>query len=132
MNEIINKFLLAGDKCMPKMHLRQPGFTYSTCDPFTKNKEKIKKFKEIGHSRPIYLKELDKACFEHDMTYGDFKDLYRRIAPDKVLRDKTFDKAKNSKYDGYQRELASMVYINFLIKELVVVVFKIKKFLIKN
>ena len=98
MNEIINKFLLAGDKCMPEMHLRQPGFTYSACDPFTKNKEKIKKFKEIGHSRPIYLKELDKACFEHDMTYGDFKDLYRRIAPDKVLRDKTFDKAKNSKF----------------------------------
>ena len=132
MNEIINKFLLAGDKCMPEMHLRQPGFTYSACDPFTKDKEKIKKFKEIGHSRPIYLKELDKACFQHDTTYGNFKDLYRRIAPDKVLRDKTFDKTKNSKYDEYQRELASMVYINFLIKELLVVVFKIKKFLIKN
>ena len=46
MNKIINKFLLAGDKFMPKMHLKQPGFTYSTCEPFTKNKERIQKFKQ--------------------------------------------------------------------------------------
>ena len=85
MNEIVNKFLLAGDKFMPEMHLRQPGFTYSSCGPFTENKEKIKKFKETGHSRYIYQNELDKACFQHDMAYGDFKGLNRRTFANKVL-----------------------------------------------
>ena len=75
MNDIINKFLLAGDKFMPEMHLRQPGFTYSACGPFTKDKERIQKFKQIGGSRYIYKNELDKAFFQHDMAYGDFKDL---------------------------------------------------------
>ena len=54
MNEIINKFLLVGDKFMPQIHLRQPGFTYSTCGPFSKNKERIKKFKETENSSYIY------------------------------------------------------------------------------
>ena len=67
MNRIVNKFLLAGDKFMPEMHLKQTRFTYSASCPFTKNK-------------------------------------------DKVLRDKAFNIAKNRKYDGYQRGLASMVY----------------------
>ena len=67
MNEIVNKFLLAGDKFIPEMHLRQPEFTYSACGPFTKNKERIQKFKETGDSRYIYQNELDKACFQHDM-----------------------------------------------------------------
>ena len=57
---------------MPEMHLRQPGFTYSVCGPFTKNKEIIQIFKEPGDSRYIYQNELDKICFQHDMTYGDF------------------------------------------------------------
>ena len=110
MNDIINKFLLAGDKFMPEMHLRQPGFTYSACGPFTKNKERIQKFKQTGDSRYIYNNELDKASFQHYMAYGDFKDLAKRTAADKVLRNKTFNIAKNSKYDGYQKGLASMVY----------------------
>ena len=110
MNEIINKFLLAGDKFMPEMHLKQPGFTYSACGPFTKTKEKIQKFKETGDTKYIYKNELDKACFQHDMVYGDFKDLARRTASDKVLRDKAFNMDENPKYDGYQRDLASMVY----------------------
>ena len=110
MNEIVNKFLLASDKFMPEMHLKQPGFTYSACGPFTKNKERIQKFKETGDTSYIYKNELDKACFQHDMTYGDFKDLARRTASDKVLRDKAFDIAKSPKYDGYQRGLASTVY----------------------
>ena len=110
MNDIVNKFLLAGDKFMPEMHLRQPGFTCSACGPFTKNKERIKKFKETGDSRYIYQNKLDKACFQHDMAYGDFKDLARRTASDKILRDKAFNIAKNPKYDGYQRGLASMFY----------------------
>ena len=63
MNEIINKFLLAGDKFVPEMHLRQPGFTYSACGPFTKNKQRIGKFKETGDSLCIDQSELDKACF---------------------------------------------------------------------
>ena len=102
MNEIVNKFLLEGDKCMPKMHLRQPGFTYSACGPFTKNKERIQKFKETGDSRYIYQNELDKACFQHDMAYGDFEDLTRRTASDEILHRKASNIAKLSKYDGYQ------------------------------
>ena len=110
MNKIVNKFLLAGDNFMPEMRLKQPGFTYSAFGPFTKNKERIQKFKERGNINYIYKNELDKACFEHDMAYGDFKDLARRAASDKFLRDKAFNIAKNHKYDGYQRGLASMVY----------------------
>ena len=104
MNDIINKFLLAGDKFMPEMHLRQAQFTYSGCRPFTKNKE-------TGDSRYIYRNELDKACFQHDKAYGDFKDLARRTAVDKILRDKAFNIAKGPKYERYQRELASMIFL---------------------
>ena len=110
MNEIVNKFLLAGDKFMPEMHVRQPQFLYSACGPFTKNKEIIQKFKETGDTNYIYKNVLDKACFQHDMTYGDFKDLTKRTAADKVLRDKVFKIASDQKYDGYQRGLTSMVY----------------------
>ena len=78
MNEIINKFLLAGDKFMPEMHLRQPGFTYSACGPFTKNKERIKKFMQTGNTRFIYKNKLDKACFQRYMAYGKSKDLVKR------------------------------------------------------
>ena len=110
MNEIVNKFLLAGDKFMPEMHLKQPGFTYSACGPFTKNKERIQKFKETGDTIYIYKNELGKACFQYDMAYGDFKDFKKRTFSNKVLRDKAFNIAKSPKYDGYQRGLASMVY----------------------
>ena len=72
MNEIIDKFLLAGYEFMPEMHLNQPGFTYSACRPFTKNTERIKNFKETGDAGYIYQNELDKACLQHDKTYGDF------------------------------------------------------------
>ena len=109
MNEIVNKFLLAGDKFMTEMHLKQPGFNYSACGPFNKNKERIQKFKETGNTNYIYKNELDKVCFQHDLAYRDFKDLKKRTASDKVLRDKAFNIAKNHKYDGYQRGLASMV-----------------------
>ena len=110
MNEIVKNFLLAGDKFMPEMDLKQLRFTYSACGPFTKNKERIQKFKETGHTNYIYKNELDKACFQHDMAYGDFKDLARKRASDKFLRDKAFNIARNPKYYGYQRGLASMVY----------------------
>ena len=78
MNEIVNKFLLPGDNFMPEIHLKQPGFTYSACGPFTKTKEQIQKFKETGDTNYIYKNELDEACFQHDM---DFKDLKRRTFP---------------------------------------------------
>ena len=81
-----NNFLLAGDEFMPEMHLRQPGFTYSTCGPFTKNKERIQKIKETGNTYFVYKNELDKACFQHDMAYGYSKDLEGRTQSDKVLR----------------------------------------------
>ena len=110
MNEIGNKFLLPGDKFMPEMNLKQLRFTYSAWGPFTKNKERIEKFENTEDTCYIYKNELDKACFQHGMAYGDFKDLARRTASDKILRDKAFNIAKNPKYDGYQRGLASMVY----------------------
>ena len=110
MNNVINKFLLAGDKFMPEMHLRQPRFIYSACGPFTRHKERIKEFKGTGDVRYIYRNELDKACFQHDSAYADHKDLINRTEADKVLRDKVYDIASNSKYHGYQRGLASMVY----------------------
>ena len=82
-------------------------------DHLQKNKERIQKFKETGDSRYIYQNELDKACFQHDMAYGDFKDLTRRTASDKILRDKAFNIAKNPKYNGYQGGVASIIYIFF-------------------
>ena len=94
MNEIVNKFLLAGDKFMPEMHLKQPGFTYSACGPFTKNKERIQKFKETGDTNYIYKNNPEETCFQHDMADGDFKDLARRTDSDKILRDKAFKKLK--------------------------------------
>ena len=110
MNEIINIFLLVGDKFMPEMHLKQPGFSYSACGPFTKNKEIIEKFMQTGNTDFIYKNELDKACFQHDMAYGKSKDLVKRIQSDKILKDETFKTASNPKYDYYQRGLVSMVY----------------------
>ena len=110
MNNVVNKLLLAGDKFMPEMHLRQPQFVYSACGPFTRHKERIKKFKQTGDTRYIYRNELDKACFQHDSAYADHKDLINRTEVDKVLRDKAYDVASNPKYDGYQRRLAGMVY----------------------
>ena len=113
MNEIVNKFLLAGDKFMPEMYLRQPGFTYSACGVFNKIIKRIHKFKETADTSYIYKNESDKACFQHDMAYGDFKDLPKRTAADKILRDKAFKIASDQKYDGYQKGLASMVYNSF-------------------
>ena len=110
MNEIINKCLLVGDKFMPEIHLKQPGFTCNACGPFTKNKERIEKFMKTTNTDVIYRNELDKACFQHDMAYGKSKDLIKRTQSDKVLRDKACKIANDPKYDGYQRGLASMVY----------------------
>ena len=109
MNTIINKLLLARDRFMPEIHLRQPQFTYSACGPFTKHEQRIQKFKETGDTNYVYKNELDNACFVHDDAYSDSKDLKKRTVADKILKNKTFDIAKDPKDDGYQRGLASMV-----------------------
>ena len=106
---MVNKFLLVGDKCMHEMYLKQPGFTYNACGPFTKNKERIEKFLQTGDTNVIYKNELDKICFQHDMAYGKTKNLVKGTQSDKVLKDKAFKIASDTKYDGYQRGLASMV-----------------------
>ena len=113
MNEIINKFLLVWDTCMPEMHLRQPVFTYSDCGPFTKNKERIEQFTKTGNTDFIYKSELDKAFFQQVMAYSKSKDLVKRTQSEKVLRDIAFKIASDSKYDGYQSGLALVVYMFF-------------------
>ena len=110
MSNVVDKSLKIGDKFMPEMHLRQPGFTCSACGPFTKNKQRIQKFMETGDTKYIYRNELDKAYFQHDTAYGDFKDLKRRTQSDKFLKNKTFEIESIPKYNAYQRGLASMVY----------------------
>ena len=101
MNNIINKFLLVGNKFMPEMHLRQT----SICGPFTRHKERIKEVKRF-----LYRNELDKACFKHDVAYAKYKDVENRLISDQKLRNSAYDIASNPKYDAYQRGLASMVY----------------------
>ena len=108
---------------MPELHLRQTGFTYSACGPFTKNEEWIEELMQMGNTYFLYRNEVDKACIQHDMAYGKSKYLTKRTQSDKVLRDKTFKIASDPKYDGYQRGLAAMVY-KFLIKNVVQVVLR--------
>ena len=103
MNDIINKFLLAGDSFMPEIHLRDPIVgTYYVCGSFTKHRQRIQKFIERGNTDCIYKNELDKAFFQHDVIYGDFKDLKRRTQSDKDLKDKAFKVAVNPRYNGYE------------------------------
>ena len=101
----MNKFLLAQDKFISEMYLKQPGFTYSACGPFAKDKERIEKLMQTGNTDFIYKNELDKAFCQLDMAYGKTKKLAKRTQSDKVLRDKAFKIASDPKYDGYQRGL---------------------------
>ena len=111
MNTIVNKLCFSRRQTYARYAFKTACiYIYSACDQFAKKKERFKKIKEAGDSRYTYQNELDKACFQHDMTYGDFKDLNRRTAAEKVLRDKAFNIVKNTKCDGYQRGLASVVY----------------------
>ena len=81
------------------------GFAYSDCCPCTENKGRIKKFMQTGNTSYIYNNDLDKACFQHDMSYGKYKDLTKITQSDKGLRDKSFKIASNPKYDAYERRL---------------------------
>ena len=95
---------------MFEMHLKQPGFTYSVCGPFSKKQRKNPKVKKTGDWPYIYRNEEDKSCFRHDMAYGVFKDLIRRTASKKILRDKAFYIAEYPKYYRYWRDLTLMNY----------------------
>ena len=110
MKKIINKFLLNGDKFMSELHLKQPGFTYSACGPFTKHRERIQKFRETGNLKHLYRNELGKNCFAHDAAYSASKDLGKWTISDTILKDKAYEVDRNRAYDAYQRALASMVY----------------------
>ena len=111
MSNIINKFLLTADKFMPEPHLKDLKVgTYSACGPFTRHKDRVNKFIQTGDTNYIYKNELYKACFAHDAAYSDFKDIKNRTAADKILRNKAYEIAKNPKYYGSQRGLASLVY----------------------
>ena len=105
MNEIVNKFLLVGDKFMREMHKMLIVLVVHLL--------KIKKELETGNTEFIYRNEFDKACFQHDMAYGKTKDLVKGTQSDKVLKDKAFRIASDPKYDGYQRGLSQMVHIVF-------------------
>ena len=104
---------MTGDKIMPELHLKQPRFTYGACGSFTKNCERIQKFRESGNLNHLYRNETDKACFSHNAAYSDINDLAKRTISDKILKDITYEIARNCKYDGYQRALTSMVYTFF-------------------
>ena len=110
MNEIVNNVLLVGDKFMPEMDFKQPGFTYSACGPFTKNKEWMEKFMQTGNTNFLYKNLFDKACFQHDIADGKTRDLEKITQSDKFMRDKAFKITSDPKYDSYQRGLSSMVY----------------------
>ena len=99
---------MSRDKFMPEMHLKQPDFTWKAFGPFTKNKDGIQKLMQAGNAGYICENDIDKACFQHDMPYGKYKDFAKRIESDKVL--KGFKAAGKTNYDGYQRGLVSIVY----------------------
>ena len=105
MNEIVNKFLLAGGKFMPEMHLKQQHLLIVLVDQLLETKNEFKNLKKQEIQAIFTKNELDKTCFPHDMAYGNFKDLKSGTFSDKMLRDKSFNIAKNPKYDGYQRWL---------------------------
>ena len=131
MNEIVNKFSLAVDKFMPEMRWKQPGFIYSACGSFAKNKERIQKFEEIGDSKYIYRNELDKGCSQHDMAYGDFKELIRITASDKVLEIRHILLLKIQNMMNVKEDLLPW-FINFLIKSQQLVVLETKSHKISN
>ena len=102
--------MLTGDTFMSELHLKNSGFTYIACGSFIKHREKIQTFRETGNLKHLYRNELDKACFAHDAAYSDSKDLPNRTISDKILEDRAYKIAKNFKYYGYRRTLASKVY----------------------
>ena len=110
-NSKINKFLLAGDKCMPELHLADPIVKkYIACGPFTKHTQRIQDFLNTGKLSYLYKNDLDKVCFQHDMAYKKFKDLEKITQPDVILKNKELKIVSNPKCNNYERRLASMFY----------------------
>ena len=96
---------------MPETHLKGLKVdTFSACGSFARHKDRINKSNQTGDTNYTYKNKLDKTCFAHDAAYSDVKDTKYRTAADKILRDKAYEIAKNLKYYGSQRGLASMVY----------------------
>ena len=110
MNEVVNKYLLTGDRFMPKLHLKQPVFTYSPYGAFMKHRKRIQKFKGTCDLKYIFKNKLDKACFAHNAAYANSKDLAKRTVSDNMLKDRAYEIALNPNCDGYQRGLTSMMY----------------------
>ena len=108
MNKIINNFSLTGVKFMPELHLKQPTLCYSACGPFSRRRERIKKFRETGNLKHLHRNELDKACFAYDAAYLDSNEKW--TISDKILKDRAYEIARNRNYDGHQRALRSMIY----------------------
>ena len=127
MNEMISKFLLAGDKFMPEMNLRQAGFTYIAWGPFTKKRGRTQKPKETGDSKYIYQNEIDEACFQHDMAYKDFKvkGFLELELPNKYYMIKHFILLNIQNIMDINADLLQW-FINFSIKSLLVVILKVK------
>ena len=127
MNEMISKFLLAGDKFMPEMNLRQAGFTYIAWGPFTKKKGRTQKPKETGDSKYIYQNKIDEACFQHDMAYKDFKvkGFLELELPNKYYMIKHFILLNIQNIMDINADLLQW-FINFSIKSLLVVILKVK------
>ena len=113
MNKIFNKFLLARDKFVPELNVRPPGFTYSASGLFTKHRVRIQKCKDKSDLKHVYKNQLDKACFAYYAEYSTSKDLAKRTISNMIWKDKAYEIATYPKYDGYQREIASIVYNSF-------------------
>ena len=110
-SDIINKFLLIGDKFMPEMHLWDPKVKkYSACGPFTRHQTRIVIFMKDGRLNHILKNRLDAACFQHDFAYAKYKDRANRRQSDIVFKNKTLKIATDPRVNGYQRGLAAMVY----------------------
>ena len=107
--------MLAGNKFIPELHLRQPRFTYSAHGPFPKTLKRIQKFRKTGNLEDIYKNKLDKACFAHDAAYSDSKDLTKITASDKILKGKAYEVARNSKHDGYQKNIS--IYSLYVLRQ---------------
>ena len=110
MNKIVNQFLSSGNNFIPKLHFKQTGFTYIVCTQFTKHRERVQKFRKIGNLKHWYRNNLHKAGFTHNAAYSDRKGLAKKTVSDKILKDRTYEIARNLKYDKNQRALASIVY----------------------
>ena len=83
---------------MSELYLKQPELTYSACRPFTKHRQRIKKFRKIGNLKHLYRNKLDTSCFGHDAAYFDSKDLVKTTISDKIFKDKVYEIARNLKY----------------------------------